>query len=79
MARPPIATVKTPRFVLLASIAVYFAIYKAHMTDSIDLRNAIYLLATLPFGVVLAANVFRAHGTPAGRTRQEVQPATAGG
>jgi hypothetical protein len=50
---------RAPLYALLASAAIYFAIYKAHMTDSIDARNAIYLLATLPFGLLLCANLFR--------------------
>src|SRR5207247_29929 len=69
---------RPPLYALLASIAVYFAIYKAHVTDSIDMRNAIYLLATLPFGVLLGANIFRGRRTSASRARQELQPATAG-
>jgi hypothetical protein len=70
---------RPPLYALLASIAVYFAIYKAHVTDSIDVRNAIYLLATVPFGLLLGANAFRARATPAGRARQELQPAAARG
>jgi hypothetical protein len=69
---------RAPLYAFLASAAIYFAIYKAHyVTDSIDLRNAIYLLATVPFGVLLGAAVFRGRRTPS-RARQELQPAAAG-
>jgi glycosyl transferase family 87 len=44
-----------PVFGMLASIAVWFAVYKATMFDTIAARNAVYLLATVPFGAWLGA------------------------
>lgn len=70
---------RAPLRALLASIAIYFAIYKAHMVHTIGLRNAVYLLATVPFGVGMAKIVFGVRDASASAARRELQPATAAG
>jgi hypothetical protein len=70
---------RAPLRALLASIAIYFAIYKAHMVHTIGLRNMVYLLATVPFGLGMAKIVFGVRDTSASAARRELQPATAGG
>ena len=43
---------------LLCGAAIYYTIYKAGWTDDIAARNGLYLLATLPAGVWLAARLY---------------------
>jgi hypothetical protein len=43
---------------LLCGAAIYYAIYKAGWVEDIAARNALYLLATLPAGVWLAARLY---------------------
>jgi hypothetical protein len=71
---------RAPLFALLASIAIYFAIYKAHMFHTIGLRNAVYLLSTVPFGVGLCGILFGRRSAEAAAPRHsELQPAAATG
>jgi glycosyl transferase family 87 len=49
---------RAPVFGLLASVAVWFVIYKAHVSDSFTARNAFYLLVTMPLAVWLSALAF---------------------
>lgn len=53
---------RLPIFTLLASVAIWFAFYKATMADSIAFRNAVYLAATVPFVVGLSTVVFGRRG-----------------
>jgi hypothetical protein len=46
---------RVPVFGLLASVAIWFVIYKAHVSDTFAARNAFYLLVTMPFGLWLSA------------------------
>ena len=61
---------RLPIFTLLASIAIWFAFYKATMSDAVAFRNAVYLGATLPFAAGLTAVLFRGGG----RSRRTAQP-----
>ena len=70
---------RTPLLALLASLAVWFAIYKATMFHTNDLRNAVYLLMTVPFGVPLVSALFARGGRPARTARRRLRPAAAGG
>jgi hypothetical protein len=65
---------RIPLLSLLASVVVYWAIYKAHMFHTNDLRNAVYLVVTLPFALSLFAALF-GRREPA-RRRRDFQPAT---
>ena len=47
-----------PIISLATAAAVYYAIYKAGWTDDVAARNAIYLLATVPVGLWLAARLY---------------------
>jgi len=58
---------------------VWFAIYKATMFHTNDLRNAVYLLMTVPFGVPLVSALFARGGRPARTARRRLRPAAAGG
>jgi hypothetical protein len=53
---------RAPVLALLASLAVYFMIYKAHVLGVSDLRNAGYLAATVPFGIWLGLGLFGRRG-----------------
>jgi Glycosyltransferase family 87 len=61
--RPPLVS-------MLCSAAIYYAIYKAWWTDDIALRNAIYLLATLPVGVWLVLRLYVPQRRPSPRLAQ---------
>jgi hypothetical protein len=69
---------RPPLLALLASLAVWFAFYKATMFHTNDLRNAVYLIVTLPFGLSLFTALF-ARSDSAGARRRELRPATAAG
>jgi hypothetical protein len=64
---------RAPVFGMLVSVAVYYAIYKAHAFGTTGGRNAIYLLATMPFGAWLSITLFRA-----GEARRHAGGAKAG-
>jgi hypothetical protein len=49
---------RVPVLGMLASVAIWFVIYKAHVSDAFAARNAFYLLVTLPFGAWLGATLF---------------------
>jgi hypothetical protein len=53
---------RLPVFTILASVAIWFAFYKATMSDAVAFRNAVYLAATLPFAVGLAMIVYGRRG-----------------
>jgi len=63
---------RAPLFALLAGVAIWFAIYKAHMFHTAGARNAVYLATTVPFGIWLGAALFRQRGP-----RREAAPGTA--
>ena len=69
---------RPPLLALLASLAVWFAIYKATMFDTVDLRNAVYLVATVPFALSLCTALFTRGGSARARERR-LRPATATG
>ena len=69
---------RPPLLALLASLAVWFAIYKATMFDTVDLRNAVYLVATVPFALSLCTALFARSGSARARERR-LRPATATG
>jgi hypothetical protein len=71
---------RAPLFALLASLAIWFAFYKATMSDSIAFRNAVYLAATVPFGIGLARVLFGRRRGPETAARSELRavPATGG-
>ena len=70
---------RPPLLALLASLAVWFAFYKATMFHSMDLRNAVYLVVTVPFALSLFTALFaRSHDSARAR-RGELRPAAAGG
>jgi hypothetical protein len=69
---------RPPLLALLASLAVWFAIYKATMFDTADLRNAVYLIATVPFALALFTALFARSGSARARGRR-LRPATATG
>jgi hypothetical protein len=68
---------RPPLLALLASLAVWFAIYKATMFDTVDLRNAVYLVATVPFALSLCTALFAR--SPARARDRRLRPATATG
>jgi hypothetical protein len=47
-----------PLVSMLCSATVYYTIYKAHWTDDIALRNALYLAATLPPAIWLTVRLY---------------------
>jgi Glycosyltransferase family 87 len=70
---------RAPLLALLASLAVWFAFYKATMFHSTDLRNAVYLIVTVPFALSLFTALF-ARGDRSAQARQrELRPAPATG
>jgi Glycosyltransferase family 87 len=66
---------RVPALGALASVAVWFVVYKAHVSDTFAARNAFYLLVTMPFGVWLCATLF---GTRRGVRRAEPRPSAPG-
>jgi Glycosyltransferase family 87 len=70
---------RAPLLALLASLAVWFAFYKATMFHTNDLRNAVYLIATVPFALSLFTAIFGRRDAPAHARRRELGPATATG
>jgi hypothetical protein len=70
---------RAPLLAALASVAIYFAFYKATMFHTIGMRNAVYLLATVPFGALLASTVFRSRRGRAPARRRDLRPAAATG
>jgi hypothetical protein len=68
-----IARRRLPAFGLLASAAVWFVIYKAHVSDTFAARNAFYLLVTMPFAAWLSAVLL---GVSSGARRAGRQPST---
>ncbi len=70
---------RVPLLPLLASLAIWFAFYKATMFHSIALRNAVYLAVTVPFLLSLFTAVFaRREGAREAR-RRELRTAAATG
>ena len=70
---------RPPLLAMLASLAIYFAIYKAHMFHALELRNAVYLLATVPFGLSLFTAIY-SRGDDSARARgRDLRPAAAAG
>jgi hypothetical protein len=69
---------RPPLLALLASLAVWFAFYKATMFHTTDLRNAVYLVATVPFALSLITALFTRSGAARAR-RRELRPAAATG
>jgi hypothetical protein len=70
---------RAPLLALLASVAVYWAIYKAHMFHTNDMRNVVYLMTTVPFAVALFATLYeRPHARMRDR-RRKLKPAAATG
>jgi hypothetical protein len=69
---------RVPMLAMLASLAIYFAIYKAHMFHALELRNAVYLLATVPFGLSLFTAVYSRDDSAQAHAR-DLRPATATG
>jgi hypothetical protein len=67
---------RAPLLALLASLAVWFAFYKATMFHTNDLRNAVYLVVTVPFALSLVTAVFGRRRRPAPRA---LRPAAAAG
>jgi hypothetical protein len=70
---------RAPLLALLASLAVWFAFYKATMFHSADMRNVVYLIVTVPFGLSLFTAVFARSDKSARARRRELRPATAAG
>ncbi len=68
---------RAPLVALLASVAVYWAFYKAHMFHTNDLRNAVYLMTTVPFAVALFATLFSRRDARMRDRRPEFQPVAA--
>jgi hypothetical protein len=69
---------RAPVVALLASVAIYWAFYKAHMFHTNDMRNVVYLMTTVPFGVALFATLYERPDAKL-RDRRELQPASATG
>lgn len=67
---------RLPLLALLASLAVWFAFYKATMFHSTDLRNAVYLIVTVPFGLALFTAIFARSEDSARAPRRELRPVT---
>jgi hypothetical protein len=63
---------RLPVFGPLVSVAVWFVIYKAHVSDTFAARNAFYLLVTMPFCLWLSALLL---GFSRGERRSPRQPA----
>jgi hypothetical protein len=74
-----IAWKRAPLLALLASIAVWFAIHKATMFETADLRNALYLVATVPFALSLVTALFGRREDPARARERGLRPAAATG
>ena len=70
---------RVPLLAMLASLAIYFAIYKAHMFHALELRNAVYLLATVPFGLALFTAVYSRSDDAAHARRRDLRPAAVTG
>jgi hypothetical protein len=70
---------RAPLLAALASLAIYFAIYKAHMFHALELRNAVYLLATVPFGVSLFTALYSRADDSARARGRDLRPAAATG
>jgi hypothetical protein len=68
---------RAPLVTLLASVAVYWAIYKAHMFHTNDLRNAVYLVTTVPFALALFTTIFGRRGEPTRGRERKLRPAAA--
>jgi hypothetical protein len=66
---------RVPVFGLLAAVAVWFVIYKAHVSDTFAARNAFYLLVTMPLAVWLSALLLGvARGAPRAGRRSATPP-----
>ena len=65
-----LAARRVPVLGMLASVAIWFVIYKAHVSDAFTARNVFYLLVTVPFGAWLCTTLFGARrgARQAGRT-----------
>jgi glycosyl transferase family 87 len=70
---------RAPLLAMLASLAIYFAIYKAHMFHALELRNAVYLLATVPFGLSLFTAIYSRSDDAAQARRRDLRPAAVTG
>jgi hypothetical protein len=70
---------RVPLLALLASLAVWFAFDKATMFDTHDLRNAVYLVVTVPFALSLFTAIFGRRDRSAGAGRRKLRPATVAG
>jgi len=65
-----LAARRVPVLGMLASVGIWFVIYKAHVSDAFTARNVFYLLVTVPFGAWLCTTLFGARrgARQAGRT-----------
>jgi hypothetical protein len=70
---------RVPSLAALAALAIWFAFYKATMFHSIDMRNAVYLIVTMPFALALFTAVFTRRRDEATETRRRLRPAPAAG
>jgi hypothetical protein len=70
---------RAPLLALLASLAVYWAIYKAHMFHTNDMRNVAYLMTTVPFAVALFATLYERPGARSRDRRRKLKAAPATG